>query len=548
MTLLSPSPTRPAPQRSAHAIPRPGKPLLAGAIATSVLAVVTAGLPIPPAMTVTAGLLAMAALVRQWLALRRDLTTTTLPQLYTIMAAWGLPLLLARPLFSGDVWSYLAQGMTAATGLDPYHDGPAQALGVDSAVTQHVSPYWRDTPAPYGPAWIPLSRLVAVLSGENLTAGVLLYRLLAVAGIVLIAWAVPRLARRTAVAPTVAVWLGLLNPLTLWHLIAGAHNDAVMLGLMLAGFELALTGLQRTGSAGVTALLGGSALMTLAANVKIVAAAAGVCLIAVAVRRHRQAAVLVTVVAVLGTITLSAYTGFGWIPALRTGTAVYSWMAPTTASGLLAGGIGAPWSPEVTVGVLNLAGALVAACVVVRLLVAVVRGRREPVNALGMMFAAALVFGSVVQPWYLLWAVLPLAASVHDERHRSWIAGISAIFAMSLPPLAADPADLLAGYLIAALLIAITALLYKRATTALRYTRAITALRYNRATAALLYTRAITALLYTRAITALLYTRFGRRPDGSRLSRGVASASVRDQLRGAPGRVVAGPRRGPRVW
>ncbi|HWS34371.1 MAG TPA: polyprenol phosphomannose-dependent alpha 1,6 mannosyltransferase MptB [Actinoplanes sp.] len=465
MTLLSPSPTRPAPHRAASATARAGNPLLVGAIATGVLAVVTAGLPIPPAMTVAAGLLAMAALVGQWLQLRRNLLAATLPQLYAIMAAWGLPLLLARPLFSGDVWSYLAQGMTAAAGLDPYHDGPAQSLGADSPVTQHVSPYWRDTPAPYGPAWIQLSRLVAVLTGENLTAGVILYRLISVAGIVLLAWALPRLARRTGVAPTVAVWLGLLNPLTLWHLLAGAHNDAVMLGLMLAGFELALTGLRRSGSAGVTALLGGSALMTLAANVKIVAAAAGVCLIAVAVSRHKRSAVLVASVGVLGTIALSAYTGFGWIPALRTGTAVYSWMAPTTASGLLVGGLGAPGSPEVTavvVSVLNLAGALVAGCVVVRLLVAVIRGRREPVEALGMMFVAALVFGSVVQPWYLLWAVLPLATAVHDERHRTRIAGISAVFAVALPPLAAEPADLLAGYLTAALLTVITALLYTR--------------------------------------------------------------------------------------
>jgi hypothetical protein len=53
---------------------------------------------------------------------------------------------------------------------------------------------------------------------------------------------VPRLARRCGVAEVSALWLGAANPLLIMHLVAGIHNEALMLGLMLAGTEFALRG------------------------------------------------------------------------------------------------------------------------------------------------------------------------------------------------------------------------------------------------------------------------------------------------------------------
>ena len=54
----------------------------------------------------------------------------------------------------------------------------------------------------------------------------------------LIVWATPRLARRCGVAEVSALWLGAANPLLLMHLVAGIHNEALMLGLMLAGHRV----------------------------------------------------------------------------------------------------------------------------------------------------------------------------------------------------------------------------------------------------------------------------------------------------------------------
>ncbi|EUA34949.1 putative membrane protein [Mycobacterium xenopi 3993] len=81
---------------------------------------------------------------------------------------------------------------------------------------------------------------MSALTGENIVAAVLCHRLVVLIGVGLIVWATPRLARRCGVAEVSALWLGAANPLLIMHLVAGIHNEALMLGLMLAGTEFAL--------------------------------------------------------------------------------------------------------------------------------------------------------------------------------------------------------------------------------------------------------------------------------------------------------------------
>ena len=64
---------------------------------------------------------------------------------------WVLPLLIAPPMFSKDVYSYLAQSRICWLGLDPYRVGPATGLGLGHVFTLSVPSLWRETPAPYGP-------------------------------------------------------------------------------------------------------------------------------------------------------------------------------------------------------------------------------------------------------------------------------------------------------------------------------------------------------------------------------------------------------------
>src|SRR6478736_1531803 len=171
----------------------------------------------------------------------------TRSQLDRLLLLWALPLLIAPPMYSRDVYSYLAQSEISLQGLDPYRVGPATGLGLDHVFTLSVPNLWRETPAPYGPLFLWIGQGISALTGENIVAAVLCHRLVVLLGVGLIVWATPRLARRCGVAEVSAMWLGAANPLLFMHLVAGIHNEALMLGLMLAGTEFALRGVDATG-------------------------------------------------------------------------------------------------------------------------------------------------------------------------------------------------------------------------------------------------------------------------------------------------------------
>jgi alpha-1,6-mannosyltransferase len=335
--------------------------------------------------------------------------------------------------------------MIAATGLDPYRLGPLTALGATSPVTQQVSEYWQNTTAPYGPVWIAISRTIARVAGTNLPVTLVLNRLVELVGVVLIAWALPRLARRMGVSPGIALWLGLLNPLVLWHIVGGAHNDGLMMGLVLAGMEIALGGLTVP-----SRLVTGLALLTIAANIKIVAAVAICCVAAELARRSgRRAAAMMMLGVLVGFALLSVVTGLGvgWVGTLGASASLHSWLAPTNQLGFLIGGLGTLSGAHITstaIAVTIRVGAVLGAVAGVGLMWAVFRGRLGPLAGLGFVFAVMLVSGPVVQPWYLLWAILPLAASMRSTRP---LVMISAASAMLLPPIGGSVPVLVAGYL-----------------------------------------------------------------------------------------------------
>ncbi|MGH2877706.1 MAG: polyprenol phosphomannose-dependent alpha 1,6 mannosyltransferase MptB, partial [Solirubrobacteraceae bacterium] len=213
----------------------------------------------------------MAILCLAWLGLGRG----PLPSrraLLSIAALWTLPLALAPPLFSRDVYSYLAQGTIMQLGHSPYDTAPSAlaALG-HPHVLAAVSPFWSTTTAPYGPLFLGLISLVVAAVGSHLVAGVLLTRLTGIAGLVLLAVCVPRLARAVGSDARRALWLVALSPLVTLELIAPVHNDLLMAGVLAAAVACALSGHP----------LAGVALCALAATIKL-PALAGAAFIAVA--------------------------------------------------------------------------------------------------------------------------------------------------------------------------------------------------------------------------------------------------------------------------
>ncbi len=154
---------------------------------------------------------------------------------YVTAALWLLPLVPFLPLGSYDAYSYACQGWQQSAGLDPYAGG-VDLLGCPWA--DAVAPTWRDAPAPYGPLFLVLAGLAAKTG--SLVAILAGLRVIALLGLVLIAVSLPTLARRGRVPLGRAVFLTLACPLVPIHLISGAHNDALMVGLMVAGLALAV--------------------------------------------------------------------------------------------------------------------------------------------------------------------------------------------------------------------------------------------------------------------------------------------------------------------
>lgn len=420
-----------------------------------------------PTVELACAFVGMAMIVASWLWLGRYVRPgrprlISMRQLYRTLITWGVPLLVAQPMFSRDVYSYLAQSKIAALGLDPYKLGPTPALGVSDPLTRGVDSIWRDTPAPYGPLFLYIGRGLNAISGNHVVTGVYLQRALELVGIALIAWAVPRLAKRFGVQPVSALWLGVANPLLIWHLLIGVHNEALMIGLMLAGFEIALIGLPKIGEP-VTRrellwLLAGVAVITLGVAVKLSAIATlGFLGVLVARRwggkfRHLvYATLLVTGVFAVLTVIISVGTGlgFGWVNAVNSSNGiVLSWESPVTAVGFLGGGLGIVLGlgnhTLTTVGVMRWLGEIASIVTAIVLLWRSYRGRIHPMIGLGLALGVVALLSATVQPWYLLWAIVPLATSVNNRKFRAATAAVSAGYGMITPLPTGGPIS--AGY------------------------------------------------------------------------------------------------------
>ena len=365
-------------------------------------------LGLEPLLGRTAGALVVAvgvvALGTAWWRARACLDGVAPQALIRAAALWSLPLLVAPPLFTRDPYAYAAQAAIVVRGLDPYVLGPDAAAG--GVWSGQVDAVWRGTPSPYGPAFLAPAALALRVSGDRVELAQLLLRLLAVLGLVLAAWALPRLADRAGVAPQQALWLGLANPLLMLHGVAGMHNDVLMVGLVLAALALHRH------------LVVAGALVVLGALVKAPALAALPVLV-LAVRSwpgRLRAAGLVTAGGGATALAVPVVTGlgWGWTGTLDAGRSLLSLFSPVTGLGSLLGTAAeALGLAGTTAGVRDPvldAAAVLGVLVAGGLLLAT--PRLGPVRALGLALLAVVLLSPTVLPWYLLWGVLPLAAAV----------------------------------------------------------------------------------------------------------------------------------------
>jgi hypothetical protein len=350
-------------------------------------------------------------LCRAWLWLRQAVRYRQLRSVHVIALAalWAVPLLLGPPLASRDVYSYIGTGEIAAAGRDPYRpDVPSTPADVRPA----VDPIWRDGPTPYGPIFTVAEKTLVRVSGRSLIVRVLAFRLLALAGLAAAALGVSWLAAAMRRNQADALALLLCNPITLLHLVSGAHNEALMIGFLAIGTGLCMSTRRRlvwwvglVFCVAATAVKAPAALAVLALLCKGFGPAAPKRLWV------RLAAGGTLSVAVLDVIGRSTGYGWGWARIIaRSGATVFSYLSPVAlvgaASQHVAKVLGANSDPSTAIRTL---AALFGVGYTIR------RLRRSTghdwPNALGSVFFVSAVMLPSMQPWYLTWALVLLAAA-----------------------------------------------------------------------------------------------------------------------------------------
>ncbi|HEV3319708.1 MAG TPA: polyprenol phosphomannose-dependent alpha 1,6 mannosyltransferase MptB [Solirubrobacteraceae bacterium] len=311
-----------------------------------------------------------------------------------LVALLNLIVFVGPILISTDVFSYLAYArMGVVHGIDPYTHGPVAIVG--DPVFYYVGHDWLRVATAYGPVYTLISYPLGALGLIGGLWGMKLYALLASAATLALTWRVARRRGRDRVFALLAVGA---NPLYVIYGLGGAHNDLIMLALMMAAVAFTLS--DRDAAAGAAVVVGA-----------LVKATVAVLLPFMILARRRSAALYGALVA-LGLCALAGYLAFGIhgidvVSALNRDSAFVS---TDSFPNELAHLFGKPGVFPVDHDLLKAALVLI----VLHLLWRTYRGY-DWVAASGWALLAISVTSTWLLAWYILWP-LPLAVITRDRR------------------------------------------------------------------------------------------------------------------------------------
>ncbi|MBA2472494.1 MAG: polyprenol phosphomannose-dependent alpha 1,6 mannosyltransferase MptB [Pseudonocardiales bacterium] len=345
---------------------------------------------------------------------------------------------LVPPMGSGDILMYAAYGRISALGHSPYVTAPVDISRlVHDPVTSSVELPWQGTTTVYGPVATWLQEAASRISGGSTHTTVMWLQLTNALAYVVVGLLVLVLAGRDPRARARAVLLLVANPVLVWAVVAGGHNDAQAVVFAVAALVVAK---RSPLAAGVLLGLGGA--------VKLNVALFGLALLWGMRRSKRNIGELCAgaVLALVGTYGLVGPHAFDQVRA---------------ASGFISSG--SQWQlileplhdliPGVLARTLIVAAALISMVLVAILLARAfpppVRPsvlephdpRPEAVRAAAVLCIAWLVTAPYVLPWYALAAWVPLALlapSAVDRWLLAWTAIVAAAYVagrvVKLPP------------------------------------------------------------------------------------------------------------------
>ncbi len=309
-------------------------------------------------------------------------------------------------LLSTDVFSYIAYArMGVEHGLNPYLHGPA-AISHDP-VYRYVGQDWKHVATAYGPLYTLLSYPLAPLGLKGALWGMKLEAMLASGGTLVLTW---RCARARQLDPVMALLAVGANPLYVVYGLGGAHNDMIMLLLMMAAVSLTFAG--RDASAAAVIVVGTLVKATVAV------------LLPFMILAKRRLAPLLGAAGALALGALAGYAAFGihgidLVAALNRDAAFVSTDSFATEIAHL---FGKP-------GVFPVDHALLKAALVLITLHLLWRTWRgyDWVAASGWTLLAISVTSTWLLAWYIIWP-LPLAAIARDRRLLVATLAVQALF------------------------------------------------------------------------------------------------------------------------
>ncbi len=335
----------------------------------------------------------------------------------TTAAVWMAPMLLAAPMYTRDVFSYLAQGALPLAGFDPYAVGPEVLTG---PIQENVHPVWQDTPAPYGPLFILIAKAVAAVTGDNLIAGVVLMRLVLLPGLLLLIWALPELTQRMGGRIPVTLWIAVANPIMVVHMVGGIHNDLLVVGLLAAAALLTLRSQHAGGIALASAAMAIKASAGLMLPFLVLVWAAHLPTGSRTTRILRAGASGIAVfVAVFAACTLVAGVGMGWLPALSAPAMIIHWYSAPTGVGLFVHAVvdivaDVRVEPFINVSrAIGVGALLVIGC---RHWWAARDDGPDAIRRAGIVLLAAALLGPTLLSWYPSWGMVLLAMTAWSAR------------------------------------------------------------------------------------------------------------------------------------
>ncbi|MBK8461677.1 MAG: polyprenol phosphomannose-dependent alpha 1,6 mannosyltransferase MptB [Nigerium sp.] len=346
---------------------------------------------------------------------------------WAVLAWWSLPLLFAPPIFSHDAYSYAAHGWLLHNDLNPYEASPSVLPGT---FADQVAWLWRYTPSPYGPLSLTMSHWLVEAAGLNPYYSAVAQRIPALIGVALLVHYLPRIAVQLRLDPRRTAWFATINPLMVIDLVGGAHNDALMLGMIALALHFAYRGWfwPAVVAVGVGMSIKQPALLA-AVPVAVIGSGWASWRPPDLLRVLPRA--LMTVAGVIGVfvgVTLLTGLGFGWISAMAVPGMIVT-LAPFSLLG---------WALQHLLEFLGLtdaaAWAMPAARAVSSAIMTGVIGwlfvrfaRTRPLSFMTWAYLAFAAFGPALHTWYLLWGALFLPLARTSERTLRVAAGVTSV-------------------------------------------------------------------------------------------------------------------------